>query len=356
MSTSDDFSSRFSFYMQIIGLSFLISILALQSMLAQPLPQYQGKIMTVNGPVEPTELGAILPHEHVLVDFIGADSVSKSRYDRDAAAAAVTPFLQDLVEVGGKTLIECTPNYLGRDPILLKQLSKSTGLHLLTNTGYYGDEAGKFLPGHVYELSAEEVSKIWTKEWKNGIYNTGIKPGFIKLRIDRSPISEVGQKLLQAASLTHKASGLTIGIHTANGKTALRQLEILKSHGIDPSAFIWIHAQNESDTEIHKQIARQGAWVEFDGVGEGSLESHLKFLQQMKNAGLLNRVLISQDAGWYRVGEPGGAMNKFTSYTFVFTHFIPQLKQKDFTADEIDMLIRQNPQHAFTITKRIINE
>ena len=307
--------------------------------------------MTVNGAVEPAELGRTLPHEHILVDFIGANSVSKSRYNRDSAAEAVTPFLQDLAEAGGNTLIECTPNYLSRDPILLKQLSESTGLHLLTNTGYYGDEAGKFLPEHVYELSAKELSEIWIKEWTDGIEGTGIKPGFIKLRIDRFPISETGKKLLHAASLTHKASGLTIGIHTANGKTALRQLEILKSHGIDPSAYIWIHAQNESDTEIHKKIVRQGAWVEFDGVGEASAETHSQFLVQMKKARLLSRVLISQDAGWYRVGEQGGALDKFTPYDFLFEQFIPRLKKEGFTTDEIDMLIRQNPQKAFTISR-----
>ncbi|MDR8392520.1 hypothetical protein NC796_15300 [Aliifodinibius sp. S!AR15-10] len=310
--------------------------------------------MTVKGPVTPSALGTTLPHEHIMVDFIGADSVSKDRYDLDSVATMVKPFLQDFWKSGGQTLIECTPNYLGRDPALLKRLSEETGLNLLTNTGYYGDEKGQFLPNHVYEESAGQLAARWITEWKEGIGDTGVKPGFIKMRVDESPISETGQKLLHAAAQTHKASGLTIGVHTPDGATALEQLEILQDHGIDPSAFIWIHAQNEDDSKIHQEAAREGAWVEFDGIGPGSADYHFKLINSMRQDGLLDRVLISHDAGWYRVGQPGGSPGDFDPYTYIFEQFIPRLKRAGFTEEEIDMLVRENPQKAFTISVRTI--
>ena len=41
-------------------------------------------IETVTGPIRADALGLTLMHEHVLVDFIGASEVSRSRYDADA--------------------------------------------------------------------------------------------------------------------------------------------------------------------------------------------------------------------------------------------------------------------------------
>lgn len=317
--------------------------------------RYSGKIMTVKGPVEPGELGTVLPHEHILVDFIGADRVSRDRYDADSVVTLVLPFLEDLKRVGGHTLIECTPAYLGRDPALLKRLADSTGLHILTNTGYYGDEKGTFLPSHVYKETADQLAARWTEEWENGINGTGVRPGFIKLRVDRNPISETGQKLLKAAARTHRASGLTIGVHTPNGATALEQLEILEKEGIAPSAFIWIHAQNESDSTYHRRAARRGAWVEFDGIGPSSAAYHLRLIKNMKRWRLLDRVLISHDAGWYRVGEPGGSPGNFDPYTYLLNHFIPLLKEEGFSKQEIDMMVTRNPQKAFTTSQRTVN-
>ena len=42
-------------------------------------------IQTVCGPVPAAELGLTVGHEHVLVDFIGADRVSPDRYSADEA-------------------------------------------------------------------------------------------------------------------------------------------------------------------------------------------------------------------------------------------------------------------------------
>ena len=51
-------------------------------------------VETVRGPVPAGELGRVLPHEHVLVDFVGADQVSPSRYDGDRVFATVLPHLK----------------------------------------------------------------------------------------------------------------------------------------------------------------------------------------------------------------------------------------------------------------------
>ena len=69
----------------------------------------------------------------------------------------------------------------------------------------------------------------------------------IKTGVDQAPLSAMQGKLIEAAALTHLATGLTIGVHTGNGDAANEQLKILDAKGVGPSARIWIHAQNEKD-------------------------------------------------------------------------------------------------------------
>lgn len=52
-------------------------------------------IMTVRGPVPATELGRVLCHEHILVDFIGAKETGYHRWNRDEVARIVEPKLRE---------------------------------------------------------------------------------------------------------------------------------------------------------------------------------------------------------------------------------------------------------------------
>src|SRR5262249_23754747 len=102
---------------------------------AQHLP---AQVNTVRGGLPLEKLGITLMHEHVLVDFIGADKASPGRYDADEVFHIALPFLKRVYALGCRSLVECTPAYLGRDPKLLKRLSEASGVNVLTNTGYYG--------------------------------------------------------------------------------------------------------------------------------------------------------------------------------------------------------------------------
>ena len=88
-----------------------------------------------------SETPSVLAHEHVLVDFVGADAIRPGRYDRDEVFRIARPKLQELRRFGCRRLLECTPNFLGRDPDLLARLSDATGLELWSNTGLYGRES-----------------------------------------------------------------------------------------------------------------------------------------------------------------------------------------------------------------------
>ena len=285
-------------------------------------------------------------HEHVLVDFIGAAEASPSRYDADAVFKAVLPYLQQARTLGCDTLVECTPAYLGRDPALLKRLSEASGVHILSNTGYYGAAKDKHLPAHAFDESAEQLAARWVRECARGIDGTGIKPAFMKIGVDESPLSPVDAKLVRAAAIAHRETGVPIASHTTTGVAALEELDLLEAAAVPLSAFIWVHAHAERDETFHVRAARRGAWVEFDGISDATVARHVALVGHMKTEGLLRHVLVSHDAGWYRVGEPGGG--QFRPYDTLFTAFVPALKASGFGDAEIRQLLVDNPRRALT--------
>ena len=295
----------------------------------------------VTGPVATPRLGVTLMHEHVLVDFVGADKVSAARYNADDAFAAVLPHLKAARALGCETLVECTPAYLGRDPLLLKRLSEASGVLILSNTGYYGAAKDRYLPPHAFSETAEQLAARWIAEFERGIDGSAVKPAFMKIGVDEAPLSEVDAKLVRAAGLTHRETGLPIASHTGTGRAAVEEIDILDRAGVPPSAFIWVHAHGEKDGSFHTRIARRGAWVEFDGISDSSTARHVELVTGMKQSGLLHRVLVSQDAGWYRVGEPGGG--QFRPYDTLFTKFVPALRAQGFTDEDVHQLLVANP-------------
>ena len=330
-----------NFFLKIIFLCFVIYSCNTQ----------ESKIVTVTVEIPASAIGKTLHHEHLLVDFIGADSISYERWNKDAVVEKVLPYLLEIKKLGYKTLVECTPAYLGRDPQLLKILSEKSGIQILTNTGYYSAVGGKFIPAHGFTETAEQLAQRWIDEAKNGIEGTGIHPGFIKISVERAPLEEINRKVVEAACIAHKATGLVIMSHTGLAAPAFQQLEILEKYGISPSAFIWTHAHNEADFSKHIEAAQKGAWIAFDNFNPGQLEKFVEFAQLMKKEGLLNKLMFSHDAGWYKPGEPNGG--EFRGFTDIENFLIPALEKSGFSQPDIYQIFSANPAEAFKVKIRL---
>ena len=306
--------------------------------------------MTVNGFVSVKKAGSWLTHEHVLVDFIGADSISPSRYNRLEVENKVLPFLREAMSLGCNTFTECTPEYLGRDPLLLKDLSDSTGLNILTNTGLYGAHDNKFIPSLAFGMKAEELAEMWIDEWKNGIKGTGIRPGFIKIAVMPDSLSEFHKRLVRAAALAHLATGLTIASHTGTAVPAFQEIEILVKEAVSPEAFIWVHASSEKNLSLLTKAASMGAWISLDKLNDENVDEMLLILLHMKETGYLHKVLLSHDAGWFDPAKPDGG--NFRAYSTLFMKLIPALEKAGFSENEINMITVANPVKAFAVKVR----
>jgi len=330
------------------------------------------QIMTVRGPIDAAQMGVTLSHEHLLADFRSLDekAVAPRPYDPADVIAVVTPLLERVRQLGGRTFVDCTAVGLGRDAALLKKISEATGLHILTVTGNYAAWEQRALPPYVFSDTERALAQRWIDEWTNGIEGTGIRPGLIKLGFAGGPLVPVEQKLIRAAAIAHLETGLTIGAHISGppanpaqpaaaaatrpwaAGSAVDQLEILEKAGVDPSAWIWIHAQNEHDRTQHVAIARRGAWVSFDGLGATGQPAadYVEMVDRLRQQHLLHRALVSQDAGWYHVGQPhGGAIR---AYDALFTAFVPAARSAGFSQADLDTLLIRNPAEAFAVGVR----
>lgn len=310
-------------------------------------------VQTVTGSVDVDMMGYTLEHEHVLVDFIGAGQAGAHRYNREEVFETVLPYLKQLKKLGFKTFVECTPQYLGRDVILLKKLSLESGLNIITNTGLYGTQNGKYLPAYAFHESPEQLAERWISEWERGIENTGVKPGFIKISVDKAPIKDFQANLVKAAAITHLSTGLTIASHTGEAEAALEQLEILKEHKVHPSAFIWVHAQAEKSPDKHLQVLQKGTWASYDGAAWEKPERYYELINFAKESGFMDQVLISHDAGWYHVGEQGGG--EYKGYDSISNFLIPLMKSHGYQNADIEKLLKINPVKALEIKVRKIN-
>jgi predicted metal-dependent phosphotriesterase family hydrolase len=327
------------------------SVAAMAGCAARPSPK-EPWLMSVRGRLPARDLGVTLTHEHALANFQSHEEWVRAprHYDRDVVVRHVLPHLQRIRSLGCRSFVDATAVGLGRDPVLLRRLSEESGLHILTVTGNYAAFDEKFVPRYVRDEDVESLAARWIRDFTQGIDGTDVKPGFIKLGFNGGALSEVELKLIRAAARAHRATGLTIGAHTRLAASAFQQLAELDAAGVHPSAWIWIHAQEEPDPRRYDAAAKRGAWISLDGVSPATLDAHLDRVAGLRDRGFLDRVLVSQDAGWYSVGEPDGGT--FRPYDTVFTQFIPALRARGFSQAEIRQIFVTNPAAAFAVGVR----
>ncbi len=307
-------------------------------------------IQTVLGPIPASKLGMTLVHEHVMCDFIGAEHTNRSRWQVEAVVKRMLPVLTQLKQRGVTGFIDCTPAYIGRDPRVLKRLAQETGLHIVTNTGYYGGANDKFVPRHAYDETADQLADRWVREWNNGIEDSGVRPGFIKIGVDEiesdsARLSSIDEKIVRASARTSKRTGLAVTCHTGGGPAGLAAAKLFIGEKANPGRFVVAHSDGHG-LPINQAVAELGAWVSFDAISRKPLELHLKLVRAMteRHAGSL---LLSHDNGWYEVGkENGGEVRDFNYITDVF---LPAFRKSGGSEATIRKLMVENPARAFAI-------
>lgn len=201
-------------------------------------------------------------------------------------------------------------------------------------------------------MSAEELAHLWIQELSEGIEGTEIQAGFIKISMSDDGPTSLEERSLLAASIASRQTGAVVASHTANGIVFEKELEILTKSGLDPSRFIWVHANLEADSKKYISAAKAGVYVEFDGVGAQwqSQEAMIKGVLNLTDAGYIDNILLSHDAGWFDPGSTNGEPEGgFRGYTALMDEFIPTLESRGVSNEEINQITWQNPARAFSI-------
>src|SRR4051794_23772769 len=300
-------------------------------------------LITTAGPKRADELGMILPHEHVFVDLRTYDQPGYAQAEAADVIALMAPELAAARAAGVTALVECTPVGVGRRADILKAVSDAAGMPLVVPTGIYREP---WVPDWAHAAS-EDVLCDWMLGELNGlIEQSGVQAGFVKLSAGDDGITDCEAKILRAATRAARATSAAIGSHTIRGRVVRDQLDIIEAGGYTAERFIWIHASAEPDFALNLEMARRGAWVEYDWIGDPAADQgFIERIAGMLDAGLGERLLLSHDRGWYDPAQPGGGTPK--PFTYISQHFLPKLRAVGMGEDTIRMLTHANPFRAF---------
>jgi len=300
------------------------------------------KIATTLGPKTAAELGWILPHEHIFVDFRPPDHPEHGLAAVADVVALMSPEIEKAQALGVTALVDCTPVGVGRRVDLLKAVSEATGMPLVAPTGIYREPK---VPAWAQAASEAELAAWMLSELQGEIEDSGVQAGWIKLSAGDDGITDCETKILRAAATAGRETKAVIGSHTIRGRVVQDQLDIIEAAGYTAERFIWIHTQIEPDFNRHLEMARRGAWLEYDGIGSGDDETYLEHIQRVLDAGLGDQLMLSHDRGWYDPAQPGGGAPK--PFTYLFEQFLPKLRAVGVDEATIHQLMHDNPYRAF---------
>jgi phosphotriesterase-related protein len=301
-------------------------------------------ITTTLGPMGADELAMILPHEHVFVDLRTWDQPGYAEADPADVVAVMGPEIERARRVGVSAIVECSTVGVGRRADIDLAVSHPTGFPLVVPTGIYREP---WVPAWAHEWTEDALADWMLGELGGEIAGTGVRAGWIKLSAGDDGLTATETKILRAAAKAAKATNSVIGSHTIRGRVVRDQLAILEAAGLGLDRFIWIHTQAEPDTELHIEVARRGAWIEYDAIGADDYDDayFVERIQRALDAGLGGRVLLSQDRGSYDPAQPGGGVPR--PYTYLAERFLPALRDAGVSGDEIVLLTQRNPFDAF---------
>ena len=302
-------------------------------------------LITTLGPRRQDELGLILPHEHVFVDLRTWDQPGYAQAETTEVIALMTPEIHKARAVGVTAIVECSTVGVGRRADILKTVSQATGFPLVVPTGIYREP---WIPDWAHAASEQTLCEWMLGELQGQIESSGVQAGFIKLSAGDDGLTACEAKILRAAARAAAETQAAIGSHTIRGRVVRDQLDVVEACGYSPERFIWIHASAEPDMELNLEMARRGAWIEYDWIGgNGTDEQTLYRVLRLLDAGLGHRLLLSQDRGWYDPAQPGGGTPR--PFTYLCERFLPRLRAAGVDEATIRQMTCDNPFRAFAV-------
>ena len=303
------------------------------------------RLVTTLGSKRSAELGMILPHEHIFVDLRTWDAPGYAQADTEDVIQLMAPEISKAQKAGVSAIVECSTIGVGRRADIDRAVSEATNLPLVIPTGIYREP---WVPDWAHAASEVELAEWMLSELQGEMEQSGVQAGWIKLSAGDDGLTACETKILRAAATAAQDTNTVIGSHTIRGRVVRDQLDIIEAMGHAPERFIWIHTQAEPDFELHLEMGRRGAWLEYDTIGNIDIENdeyYIQRIQRILDSGLGDQLLLSHDRGWYDPALPGGGVPK--PYTYLPDQFLPKLRAAGLDEATINQLTHTNPYQAF---------
>lgn len=307
------------------------------------------QIQTVTGPIAPDALGVTLTHEHVYIQMWhlrGRNDYAGQFEDDELLCSELGAFQQ----LGGRTIVDCTVDGIGRQPEKLRRLSEQTGLYFVMGCGWYREP---YYPPEddIDRRPVNELADRLIAEIRDGVAKTGIRPGIIgEVGTDKWWVSSQEERVHRAAARAQKATGLAITTHSIGKPVGLLELDIFEEEGVDPSRVVIGHCDlpHSLFLDYHLEILRRGAYVQFDtfGAKPPEIEEHaMKIFLDLLSRGYEKRLLLSQDVCKVQhLCAFGG-----NGFSHVLKSVVPGLHRAGVSKEVVHSMLVENPRRVLTI-------
>ncbi|ADB48610.1 phosphotriesterase family protein [Conexibacter woesei] len=301
------------------------------------------RVMTVLGPIAPEQMGVTLSHDHLLVDGWGIRELYDAILDDEELAVREAARYK---AAGGGTICDPTNIGLARAPAALKRISERSGVHVVMGAGWYRE---RVYPDYVLEEMPDQLADRLVTELVDGVDGTGVKPGFIgEIGTERHHVTPAQERVFRAAGRAHRRTGVPIMTHTTHwGELAIEQLDLLAEEGVPAAAVIISHLGDRPGIRHWLPIAERGAWLDVDNLafigGYAPLSVRADNVAGLCAEGLAGQVMLSND-----ICELGQlAFYDGCGYDNVIVNFLPMLRERGVSEEDIHTMTVANPGKAF---------
>ncbi len=321
------------------------------------------EIHTVCGLLDPEKLGKTLIHEHFICGHPGWEGDQTiAPFNRELCVQKGIRMAEEIKKYGVDSVVEGTPNDLGRNPEVLKEISEKGGINIICSTGYFNEAEGGsryFRTLSQFGDGASMIYELIKKEVNEGIRGTSIKAGILKLATGKGTITKYEEMFFKVAARVSKEDKVPIYTHTDEGTMGLEQAELLLSEGADPKLIMIGHACGNPTMAYLKPILKKGVYIGFDRFGiegvfgtptdaqrEGTLIDLLK-------DGYESQIMISHD--WMNhwlsrpiVDEIVPMVLPRWKPTHIFEDILPNLRKSGIAEEQITTILVDNPRKYFS--------
>ncbi len=307
-------------------------------------------INTVLGPVDTSELGFTLSHEHLATNAAGILKTFPELVDRAGVIEQANATLREASLEGLRTIIDVTTIDLGRDVEMMREVSQTTGVHIVAATGNH-----LAVPRPFVDLAPEVIAGLYVREIEVGIEGTGIKAGIIKVASDEGGVTRPQEVVLRAAGQACVRTGTPISTHTwSPDRVGEEQVRILQDEGVDMDKVYIGHSNDDMDMSYLLGLLRKGVWLGLDRFPGGRRpgtpywEERTQLAKQLIDAGYTDRIMLSHDHSVPKA-RYGVAVQeeriKYNpdGYNFITRNVLPRLKDMGVSDDMINQIMVENP-------------